>query len=107
MRAWLIGTLMVMAVARADAQVVKPAGIRAGGASARKSDSAGAATSPSLVPPKIEMPATAKPAIVPPRRTDGPTARERAGLAKATKKMQGAPTGTPASSGRARPPAPR
>ena len=96
----LLGTtlLITVATAPASAQQAKPAGLKAGGASRAKVDSA---TPTTPVPPKIEMPA---PAVMIPKPPTAPTARDRAGLAKATRAIQTAPRGTPATPGRRTPP---
>lgn len=101
----LAAVLVTMSATPLAAQVAKPAGLRAGGAAKPAGDSASSASPAVPAAPTISMPAPTKPVLQPPKATEGPTARERAGLAKATRAMKQAPRGTPASSGRSKPPA--
>lgn len=104
MRSVRLVMLLAVLSAPLHAQVAKPAGLRAGGVAKSPRDSAPPAASAVPTPPTLVMPAPAKPALTPPSATTGPTARDRAGLAKATRAMKQAPRGTPASSGRNKPP---
>lgn len=104
MRTLCLAMLMTMVSTSLGAQMAKPAGLRASVPAKSSRDSVVATPSAAPTPPKIVMPAPAKPVLTPSPATNGPTARERAGLAKATRAMKQTPRGTPATSGRVKPP---